>query len=369
MTRAGTAGDSDRVSAALRQPGQLPQLSAHDWEVLIRQARRAQLLGRVACMVEAQGSMDAAPAAPRAHFAAAVIVAEAQQVEALRELCHIDRALAHTGVRPVLLSGAAYVAAGLLPAMGCLFSTIDLFVPECRVLETEAALLAGGWGNGHHAAHQQRHCRRWMHRVPTMRHPRRQTELRIYHAIRPQTKRFVSISEALLGRAQVLPKLPGFSVLADTDMVLQCMVHLFHDDRLDQSLRELSDLDLLLRHFARVPAFWPNLLDRAQELEVLRPLHHGLRFAHRLLATPVPSPILEAADAGAPGRAVSTLSDWLWTRALRPQHSTASSRGTATALLALRMRANWLRMPPLVLLRHLTLKAFEARETPRSANA
>lgn len=369
MSWTGTTDDRDRVSAALRQPGLLPQLSILDWEVLIRQARRAQLLGRVACMVEAQGSMDAVPDAPRAHLAAAMIVAEAQHAESLRELRHIDRALAHTGVRPVLLSGAAYVAAGLLPAMGRLFNTIDILVPEGRLLEAETALLAGGWVNSHQSDYQQLHYRQWNYRVPPMRHVRRQTNLNIHHAVRPQTKRFVSISEPLLGRARVLPNLPGFAVLADTDMVLQCIVHLFHDDDFAQSLLALSDLDLLLRHFGRVPAFWSNLLERAQELDASRPLHYGLRFAHRLLATPVPLPTLEAADAGGPGRMVSTLSDWLWTRALRPQHSTTSSRGTATALFALRMRANWLRMPPLVLLRHLTVKAFEARATPRSANA
>lgn len=369
MMWAGTAGNRDRVSPALRQPRHLLQLSLQDWELLIRQARSGHLLARIACMVQAQGSFDVIPDAPKAHLEAAMIVAEAQLAEALRELHHIDRALSHTGVRPVLLSGAAYVATGLLPAMGRMFSAIDILVPEGRLPEVEAALLAGGWGTAHHTASDQRYYRQWRHELPPMRHVQRQAEVIIHHAIWRRPRRSISISESLLRRARVLPNLPGFAVLDDTDMALQCMVHLFHDDDLNQGLRELSDLDLLLRHFGRVPAFWPNLLERARELDVSRSLHYGLRFAHELLDTPVPLATLEAANAGGPDRAVSTLSDWLWTRALRPQHSTASGWGTATALFALRTRALSLRLPPLLLMRHLTVRALRARKAPRTANA
>lgn len=369
MRSAGTVGNRDRVTPVLRQPGHLANLSLPEWELLIRQARSGHLLARIASMAQAQGSFDTLPDAPKAHLDAAMVVAEAQQAEALRELRHIERALSQTGVRPVLLSGAGYVAADLLPSIGRSFSAIDILVAEHSLQEVEAALVAGGWGTTHRSVDDLRYHRHWRHELPPMRHSHRPTEVIVHHAVMRATRRSGSISQPLLSRARVLPALPCFAVLADVDTVLHCMVQLFHDDDLKLGLRELSDLDLLLRHFGRVRAFWPALLKRANELAISRALHYGLRFAHGLLGTPVPLPTLDAANAGGPGRAVSILSDWLWTRALRPQHSTAADGEIATAMFALRTLALWRRMPPLLLLRHLSLRALNPRPAPRTANA
>src|SRR6188768_4009380 len=130
-------GNPDLVRTALRQPQHLLTLTLADWDVLVRQARRAGLLARIACMLEAQGSIDEVPDAPREHLKAAIALADAQHAEAKRELAFIDRAIAPTGVRPVLLKGSAYVAAGLLPAMGRIFSDIDILVPKSRMPEVE----------------------------------------------------------------------------------------------------------------------------------------------------------------------------------------------------------------------------------------
>ncbi len=357
MSGPGTARAPDRVSAALRQPLHLPQLSLQNWELLIRQARRSHLLARIACMVEAQGSFDAIPEAARGHLLAATIVVQAQHAEALRALRHVEHALAHTGVRPVLLFAAAYVAAGLLPAMGRLFSSIHILVPEQRLREVEAALMAGGWRTAPRAwTHQQ--DEKWQHGLPPLLHAQRQVAVHIHHTVMAGARRSETLTDTLLDRARVLPDLPGFAVLDGTDMVLHCMLNLFHDHRLETGLRDLSDLDLLLRHFGRSHAFWLPLLDRARELDMLWLLHRGLHFTHRMLATPVPLPTLEAAGAGSPGRAASAWADWLWTRALCPQHSTASEWGTSTALFVLRAHALSRRMSAVSLLRHLAVRAF-----------
>ncbi|NUP85150.1 MAG: hypothetical protein HUU30_05275 [Burkholderiaceae bacterium] len=55
---------------------------------------------------------------------------------------------------------------------------------------------------------------------------------------------------------------------------------------------------------------------------------------------------------------MSTLMDALWWRALRPQHPMAAPAGTSVALFLLYLRAHWLRMPPLLLARHLSIKAW-----------
>lgn len=363
-----TRSVGDFVCAALRQPQHLSVLTLAEWDVLVRQARRAGLLARIACMLEAQGTIESVPDAPRAHLKAAIALAEAQQAEAMRELDYIGRALSATGVRPVLLKGAAYVAAGLLPAMGRVFSDIDLMVPKTRLGEVEAALMSHGWATTHHSTYDQRYYRQWMHELPPLRHIQRQNVLDVHHAILPETARLKPSSERLLASARALKDLPQFSVLDDVDMVLHSMVHLFHNDDLSHSLRDLSDLDLMLRHLGRQPGFWSDLLTRALELDLSRPLHYGLRYTHRLLATPVPRDTLAAAGAHGPGVLVAALSDQLWLRALQPQHETAADAWVPFATLCLYIRAHWLRMPPILLLRHLTVKALRLHEEPATAS-
>lgn len=359
---------TDLVCTALRQPQLVSSLTLPGWDVLICQARRAGLLGRIACMLDAQGTLDAVPPAPRTHLKSAIAVAEAQHAETLRELECIDRALAPTGVRPVLLKGAAYVASGQLPAMGRLFSDIDIMVPKARLPEVEAALMAHGWATTHHSPYDQRYYREWMHELPPLRHIQRQNVLDVHHAILPETARLKPSSAKLLSAARPVANSQRFAVLSPIDMVLHSMVHLFHNDDLSHALRDLSDLDLLLRHLGRVPGFWSDLLARARELDLARPLHYGLRYAHARLATPVPQETLALAAEDGPNWLAAALSDRLWARALRPQHASATDAWTPLAMFALYVRAHWLRMPPVLLLRHLTVKALRLHEVPATAS-
>jgi len=354
--------NTDLVCQTLRHPQHVSALTAAGWDVLIRQARSAGLLARIACMLEAQGSMDFVPAAPRAHLKSAITFADAQHADAMRELAHIDRAIAPTGVRPVLLKGAAYVAAGLLPAMGRVFTDVDILVPKSRLGEVEAALMSNGWVTTHHSEYDQRYYREWMHELPPLRHVTRQTVLDVHHAILPDTARLKPSSAKLLASARPLLPSQRYAVLAQVDIVLHSMVHLFHNDDLSHSLRDLSDLDLLLRHLGHTPNFWADLVERASELDLKRPLFYGLRYTKMRLSTPVPPEALACASQGGPGRLLTMVSDWLWARALRPRHKTASDVSTSIALFALYVRAHWLRMPPFMLIRHLAVKALRLNQ-------
>ena len=369
MTEPAPPAGTDRLCEALRNPQCMSVMTPADWDVLVRQGRHAELLGRIACMLEAQGSIDLVPAAPRGHLRAAMTLADAQHAEAMRELSYIDRALAPTGVTPVLLKDAAYVAAGLLPAMGRLFDRVAILVPKGRLPEIEAALMSHGWATTHHSPYDQRYYREWMHELPPLRHVRRGTVLSVHHAILPGTARLKPSADKLLAAARPLAELKRYAVLDAPDMVLHSVVHLFHNDDLRHSLRDLSDLDLLLRHLGRVPSFWAELVARARELDLGRPLYYGLRYTSMQLGTPVPVDALQAIRSDAPGPLVRRLSDVLWARALRPQHATASDRWTPAALFALYVRAHWLRMPPAMLLRHLTVKALHLDDAPAAAAA
>ncbi|HWJ06577.1 MAG TPA: nucleotidyltransferase family protein, partial [Steroidobacteraceae bacterium] len=147
--------------------------------------------------------------------------------------------------------------------------------------------------------------------------------------------------------------------LAPIDMVLHAIVHLFEGGEMDDALRELVDLDQLLRHFgATEPQFWTRFWPRACELDLARPAFYGLRYAQRLLGTPVLEAVFEAARAWAPSDPTLRLMDWLVPRALFPRHPDRPDRAAAVARWLLYLRSHWLRMPPLMLARHLAYKAY-----------
>jgi hypothetical protein len=83
-----------------------------------------------------------------------------------------------------------------------------------------------------------------------------------------------------------------------------------------------------------------------------------LRYAAKLLHTTIPQATMERAQVGRPGPLTLMLMDQLFSRALLPRHPSCADLLTGTARHLLYVRANWLRMPPLLLARHLLHKAF-----------
>jgi len=344
---------------ALREPHSLRAYSLAHWELLVRQARRANLLASLHETILAQGLQDVVPAAALRHAEWASVLAD-KHAEAVRwEVQLIGQALAASGVTVTLLKGAAYVLAGLPPARGRLFADVDILVAKSELAQVEAALMLHGWIATHHDAYDQRYYRRWMHELPPMRHARRMTVIDVHHAILPETARLRPSSDKLRAAAVTLAGDAPLRVLAPVDMLLHSATHLFHEAELEQGLRDLVDLDRLLRHFGGDSAFWPALAARAQELDLQRPLFYALRYCVMLLGTPVPSAVQQGA--GAPHAVLLALMDALYLRALLPAHASCTDAYTAGARALLYLRATWLRMPPLLLVRHLLHKALLSR--------
>lgn len=345
---------SPLILQALRQPDTLATLSLVDWDLLLRQARNANLLAHLHALLEERGLVERIPLQPRAHLESAHVIA-AKQIQSVEwEVTLIRKALAEIGAPIVLLKGAAYVMAKLPPAQGRLFSDIDIMVPKSSLNEAEAALMFHGWAATHHDEYDQCYYRNWMHELPPMRHVKRSTVIDVHHAILPETARVHPDSQKLLASAQKLYGYDGLKVFAPVDMVLHSATHLFHEAELDNGLRDLVDIDSLLRYFSSTPLFWAELVERAKEMELMRPLFYALRYCALILHTPIPANTL----IGRPNRPLLALMDGLFTRALMPMHPSCSDWLTGAARRMLYVRANWLRMPPLMLARHLFHKAF-----------
>ena len=346
------------ILQALREPEALLSLSLPDWDLLIRQARRANLLARICILLDERGLLEQIPPKPREHLEWSRVISE-RHVQAVHwEITLIRKALAKVGVPVILLKGAAYVMAKLPPAKGRLFSDIDIIVPKDSLNAVEAALMLHGWAATHHDAYDQHYYRIWMHELPPMQHIKRMTVIDVHHAILPETAALHPDSAKLRAAAQPLDGYDDLKVFAPADMVLHSAVHLFHNDQLDQGLRDLVDIDSLLRHFSSLPTFWSSLSTRAHELELTRPLFYAMRYAVHLLNTPIPSGMMEAVQSGRPNLLTLIITDQLFERALMPAHKSCSDWFTSAARQMLYVRATWLRMPPLLLARHLFHKAF-----------
>ena len=355
----------DRVTPLLLDPAEIAEWGDEDWDLALRQGRRSGLLPRIEILLARAKLTQDVPIAARAPLQAAHVVAAKHRDDVAREVRAIAAALAGLDAPLILLKGAAYAATGLPPAEGRLFGDIDILVPKESLSEAEALLIAAGWSSAKSDAYDQRYYREWMHELPPLQHERRQTAIDVHHTIVPPTSRFAVDGKRLRDAAIPVDGNSRILVLAPADMVLHSAVHLFTEGEFSHGLRDLTDLDLLLRHFAaRDPHFWVVLAERAQSFGLIRPLHYALRFAAILLATPVPPRLLEL---GAPGPLGAIVMDALFTRALRPPHPSCADGFSAIALFFLYIRAHYLRMPLGLLMPHLLRKAFHRRVEPAAA--
>jgi hypothetical protein len=360
---------------ALREPMAMAGFDPDAWDLVLRQASAAGLLGRLAALAHDKGTQAALPGPVCRHLRAALTMAEQQQRAVRWELAQLGPVLQPLDGPVLLLKGAAYAAAGLPPAAGRLFGDIDLMVPKAQIATAEALLTFDGWVSSHHDSYDQRYYRQWMHELPPMMHIRRRTVLDLHHSILPETARIQTRPELILAAATPLAAHPRFSIPSRADQVLHSATHLFHEGEWQHGLRDLVDLDALLRAYAVEPGFWDDLLQRAELLNLGRPLYYALRYAAMLLETPVPADVL-ARCPQAPSALNRAVMDRLFPAAFATAHHTMRTPLSGVAEFVLYVRSHWLRMPPHLLLPHLIRKSwtrrtegwFERKDESKKAN-
>jgi hypothetical protein len=363
MSAVGTLID---LLAGRRDPAALED---RDWEAVISVARAEALAATLAERLK-----DAAlPEAVAALFADLRAAAEVQQVQALWEAEMARRALEPAGVRFVLLKGTAYVAAGLSCADGRQIGDLDILVAREDLDRAEAALLGAGWEWVTADPYDVAYYRTHMHELPPLIHRDRDRMIDVHHTILPLTHRATPDAKAMLAASVPLPLAGGvrggpertigvdapdppptspasgrgdFGILSQSDRVIHCAAHVMADGDLVGGLRNLWDFHLLMADFDQASSGdWPALIARAEQHQLAPAVHRACALATHLFGTPIP-----ARWARAPSftdrlflRALTARDDW--GRATRP-----------FSRLAFYIRSHWLRMPPLLLARHLWVK-------------
>ena len=344
---------------ALQEPEKLPGLPPADWELLLRVARRVRVLGRLESDLERAGLLEEIPERAAAHLRAARNVISHRNTLISWEVNRLLWALKGIDVPLILLKGTAYLLAELPPARGRIFADVDLLVPERRIGEIEERLVERGWFKTQIDPYDDRYYRVWMHEIPPLRHRERGTEIDIHHRLLPKTSHLKSDPESLFTAARPLAD-PRLHMLAPADMVLHALVHLFLEGDPDEGLRlrDLIDVHDLLCRFGEEPGFWSDLGPRARALGFERPLFYGLHHVQRLFGTPIPPDVLRGLEDAAPVWPIRQLMNRLIPLALLPGHPDYPSRWASVARWLIYVRAHWLRMPPGLLAKHLSHKAW-----------
>ena len=274
------------------------------------------------------------------------------------EVNRLTRALRGVDCPVVLLKGGAYVMANLPAGRGRLVSDLDILVPRERLDEVEKTLLTHGWEYLKEDEYDDRYYRNWTHELPPLRHRDRLFMLDVHHSILPPLGNLKPDPLLLIAAARPIRD-SRFLVLCPEDMVLHSAAHLFQDGEMAGGVRDLTDLDLLFRHFdAEEPGFWERLVPRAEQLHLTRPLYYASRYTRRLLETPIPASVKVAIDRFMPITPIRFTMDSLTNRALIPPDADTHRWDIELANLLLLIRGHWLKMPLPILARHLTHKAL-----------
>lgn len=328
---------------ALRHPPSVATLDAEGWTALLTAARAEQLIASLADRLDGQPI----PAVVAEILADARRAAEQGRVQALWEAEMARRALAPLGLPVILLKGTAFAAAGLDAGQGRFIGDLDILVPRDALDAVEDALLQAGWEWVKDDPYDSHYYRTWMHELPPLIHRERDRMIDVHHTILPPTARPKPDAAALIADSVFLPN--GLRTLSPVDIVIHAAAHLFADGDLAGGLRNLWDIDRLCRQFGTEADFWPGLARRARLHDLEKAVARSLRLSSILYGTPL--------KRGSSSEGVRrSLADMLYVRRLLAR----DGWGRAThrfARLAFYIRSHWLRMPPLLLARHLWIKA------------
>jgi len=324
---------------ALREPESLGPDT--DWSGLISAARAEQLSGSLAMRMAGRK----VPARVAAIFEGARRDMAYARTQALWEAEMARRALAPLGVPMILLKGTAFHAANFDACRGRSVGDLDILVPRAGIERVEEALIEAGWERLKPAeGYDDQYYRKCMHELPPLIHRTRDRMIDVHHTILPLTARPTPDAAAMIADSVTLEN--GLRILNPADIIVHAAAHLIADGDLAGGLRNLWDIDRLLRQFAAEdPDFWATLDTRASLHQLRGPVRRAVRLAQQLYSTPIPAEWRGWRPA-----------DGLFRARLVARNAWGQERRKLLRF-AFYVRGHWLRMPPLMLARHLWAKA------------
>src|SRR6516164_9369367 len=135
----------DLLLRVFADPALIVGLGVEGWELLLVQARLANLTARLSYWIEDAGVTAEVPDRVATQLAAARVVAASRRRALEWEVNRLHRVLTAAGYPMLLLKGAAYAVAGLPLARGRTPLDIDIMVPRNLLERIERHLVGHGW--------------------------------------------------------------------------------------------------------------------------------------------------------------------------------------------------------------------------------
>ena len=335
--------------------------SLKEWDLIIRQARATKLLGSLGAYIGEGNAGKAIPIKALNHIQSVSRQAGRTKISSQYEIEQIGKITEKLNYPVIVLKGAAYVLREYSSSIGRLFSDIDILVPKKQIYDLERRFLDNGWYGEKQHPYDQKYYRQWMHELPPLTNSRTGSTLDLHHNILPETASIKVNVDLMI--VSIIP-VDGFHniyTLSPVDMVLHSLTHLFHEGEFDHGLRDLLDVHRLVISFCEEDdQFWMHLLKRSFQLSLSLPLLYGVRYLILFLKTDIPSFVVEELQAkyGSEHKVM----DFLFVRALMPNHKSCDDKFSGFARWCLYVRSHHLRMPAYLLIPHLLRKAYMKRK-------
>lgn len=350
------------LNRLLLTPNLAKSLSDPQWDLCLRQAQAANLLGRLQFILEQYDNFQYLPHRALNHLNAALLHCKKQHQDIRAEAKRLSSQLTKHGLEITYLKGAAYVLTGIA-SQGRICSDIDILVRKSQLIEVEQRLEDNGWAPEAINDYDKKYYRQWMHEIPPMIHLARHTVLDVHHNIVPLTaEKLPNAHQLLESRCRSGNKSEHY-VLAPMDMILHSAVHLFSEGELDKGLRDLTDLDLLFKNYFSDPSLkhrrCQQLFARANQLNLESSLVYALRYCDKILNTTLPELCLSQASHSRVNPLKLALLDYCYEHTLVPYHSSCQGLHFELACFILYLRSHLKKMPLRLLLPHLSIKWWQ----------
>jgi hypothetical protein len=278
-------------------------------------------------------------------------------------VCELNKLFDKYNINAIYLKGAAYLLADLPLAQGRFFSDIDILLQQDDIAKAEIALKCQGWKSQKTDDYDQDYYRNYMHEIPPMQNILRGTVIDIHHNILPVCNDnkidITKLSASPTKTAWQSADSSNNHVLSPAAMFLHSAIHLFHEGELDQGLKGLSDLDILLSHFEECETnFSQKLINLSKEISQELALFCTWRYLALVFNRKLPDCAQAFIDSHKQQVKKLNYLDFIYINLFTAHHSTTASwRFSAAANLAY-WRGHLLRMPVRLLIPHLFRKSW-----------
>ncbi len=352
--------------AALRDASTFMARSPQEWTDIVSVARRELVLGHLATVLKENGYWDKLPERLREMLDDGLRDSLHSHRLARSEVNFTADALHDLGCKVIVLKGSAYVMTGLAAAKGRFAGDLDLLVPRSFLGAAEIALKNAGWRIIVKNAYDDQYYRLWMHELPPFQHGMRKTLIDLHHTILPLTGRVTPNASLLVRDAIPIPG-TGLFRFCNADMILHSAAHLIQDGDLYGGLRNLHDIHRLVGEFSTDNQFWDKLREHTVAHNLQRCLYYALTCSAELFGTKIPDNYFTQIPGARPAGLVAHLMRWMMHKRLTGRSVEPASFSYLLAEKCLYMRAHYLRMPPLMVVKHLARKQLLRWQTKSNA--